>query len=222
MSVLNEYFDKIIYINAKLRFDRFRRMNRRFKELGMVAEKQEAFMPGTMKKIPLEVRQTRTRDKGKAFLLNNGEIGCFLSHRAIYDKIKLNGWQKTLILEDDALFVKGFEDKFKKIVESVNQNNYIWDMLYLGQCNYDNNYRGDCERSKIKQFSSELWEAKRCWLTHAYAVNLNCIDFLLQKTEVIYAGIDEVLCDAQEEGELKVLAAFPDLIVQDSSKSMIY
>lgn len=42
--------------------------------------------------------------------LNNGEIGCALSHQSVYQKILASGAERALVLEDDALLLPGFMD----------------------------------------------------------------------------------------------------------------
>jgi GR25 family glycosyltransferase involved in LPS biosynthesis len=208
-------FDKIFWINAKNRVDRYQTMKKRFEETGIEAERFEAIMGGSLDKSKYCFQTPILPQK---MFLNNGEVGCFQSHREVYKLILENGWQKTLIFEDDALInpeiINSFNEKYSEVPED-------WQMLYLGHRNYDtmkNEARPDTFALK-KQLTPNVWAADGCWLTHAYAVDLSAVQFLLDNTQVMYGSIDNVLSDIQKH--LKVYAFHPNLIVQDKSKSSL-
>lgn len=208
VSQLNQYFDKIIYINRKGRVDRYKNITKRLKELSIVAERFCAIEGGHIDRRKLRFENTIKK-------LDNGEIGCFLSHRAIWEKAKKEGWGKTLILEDDAIFTKHFKPEILKDIPE-------WDMLYLGQHNYDfqengGNEHGGKTYALKKEVKPGIWKADRCWLTHAYAINYDAIDYLLENTENMYSSVDNVLADIQKV--LKVYAVAPNFLTQDGSKS---
>jgi GR25 family glycosyltransferase involved in LPS biosynthesis len=208
-------FDKILWINAKNRVDRYMTMLSRFEDTGIEAERFEAVMGGSLDKSTMRFS---AHDLPQKMVLNNGEIGCFQSHREIYKLILLNGWKRTLILEDDALItpeiIQDFNTKYSEVPDD-------WQMLYLGHRNYDtmiNEARPDTFALK-QQVSENVWKAEGCWLTHAYAVNISCAQFLIDNTQVMYGSVDNVLSDIQKH--LKVYAFHPNLIVQDKSKSSL-
>lgn len=68
-----------------------------------------------------------------------GEIGCTLSHLAIYkevaDNLSLADNDYILICEDDALFVEDFNENLSNILKSINND---IDILLLGQSKIDN------------------------------------------------------------------------------------
>lgn len=151
--------------------------------------------------------------------LNNGEIGCILSHRAIYKEVVKEGGDFVLILEDDALFMDGFMDVIKDLKD------IDFDMIYLGQRNYDTieNSQQPIGRTialkeKVKDSGEYgVYKAKRCWLTHAYIINSNSAKILLERTNVFYNCLDGILADAQHD--LKVYAVYPNIVKQDGTKS---
>lgn len=200
--------DKIFWINSRNRIDRYNTMRKRIAEYEIPAERFEAILGGELLGSTIEFGEVKRK-------LNLGEIGCFMSHRAIYELIKKNGWKKTLILEDDALFKETPEvitEKVKRVPE--------YDMLYFGQWNYDFGNDGK-KRALREEIEPGLYRAERCWLTHAYAVDISCIDILLENTQKLYSTIDHVLSDIQENHKLKTYAFYPDLVRQDLSKSSI-
>lgn len=224
---MNDFFDKIYWINSRNRMDRFRNMIDRFKEIEVRAERFNAITGGELdhsqlrfhRSEPIFLADGRTGTQYR--LLNNGEIGCFQSHVAIYRLIKEKGLDKVLILEDDAQFVEGFKERFGQMVKYIPED---WDMIYFGQSNYDypnENWEG-VERStrNLKvNIKGEVYSADRCWLTHAYAVRGKCADFLIENTKEMYASVDNVLADIQHH--LKVYAIHPALINQDGTKSSL-
>ena len=211
-------FDKIIYINSKNRPDRLINMKKRIAKLGLDIERFEAILGGKLEHSKLSF-------KGKLKPMNNGEIGCFISHTTIYQKIKDNGWKHTLILEDDALFCDDFLNVLSGLEKQLPED---WDMFFLGQWNYDHLDNGGNEIGGEKHALKEritdnekynLYKANRCWLTHAYAVNLKSIDYLIDNTKDLYSSIDNVLADIQHK--LNVYAVHPNIIKQDGSKSSL-
>lgn len=215
--------DKIIWINSNNRPDRFRNMKERFSKLGIEAERFPAIYGGSVNWSDEYYKQFYKQDIKQE--LNNGELGCYLSHLAIYKMIKDNGWNKTLILEDDADLKEGFIEEFESIISEVPE----YDMFYLGQWNYD--VMGDkgvqsgeksALKDKIKDFGlRSIYSASKCWLTHAYIVDLKVIYTLLSHSKNMYASIDCVLADIQESQNLKVYAIHPNLVNQDFTKSSL-
>lgn len=218
---MNQYFDKIFWINSKNRVDRFKNMIIRLDGLGIRAERFSAIHGGEIDFSDPDYNYYTSQNIKKS--LNNAEIGCFLSHRTIYKEIKKNGWKKTLILEDDCDFCPDFLALFEKIYKEVPE----YEMLYLGQWNYDveiNGNKGETFALKNRVASvgnRDLYEAERCWLTHAYAVDLSVIDTLLDNTTNLYASVDQVLADIQAEKKLKVYAIHPAIIKQDGTRSSL-
>lgn len=204
---LNKIFDKIYFINLKRRADRFVNIKRRLKEKGIVAERFAAIEGGHVDKSKLRFENPLKR-------LDNGEIGCHLSHQAIWNLQKKNGYKRVLILEDDAIFTSHFDTfDFDKVPD--------YDLFYLGQWNYDNDINGGNDKNGDKfalkkEVAPGIWKADRCWLTHAYAVDLKCVDYLIENTQNMYSSIDNIMADIQ--CNLNVYAAHPNLINQDGSR----
>ncbi len=210
---VNEAFDKVIYINSKRRADRYIRMQKRLSDQGIEAERVEAVWGGTVNPASYKYEALRK--------LTLPEIGCFLSHREVYERIKAEGWERSLILEDDAEFCEGFEEAFTEIFAQVPDD---WDMLYLGRWNFDYYWTKE-DKAKgefiglLEEIRPRLWRADTCWHTHAYAISQKCIDLLLKETSVIRNCIDGQLASLHHQ--LKVYAIHPAIVEQDDSVSSI-
>lgn len=212
---LDHYFDKVLVINTN-RVDRLRDMTERFKSLKMVKDHFEFIEKYRFNGVVgghVDASQYNiTYERG----LNNGELGCYLSHLSIYKLIEDYGWNKTLILEDDALFTPRFFTHFKKHYDSLPSD---FDMWFLGRKNYDyNNLKKtpkELEFFGVKEEITEgLYYSKRNWLTHAYVVNKKCAKYLYDNaSKDLYLTIDGVLADLQEN--LNVYSSNPSIIIQD-------
>ncbi len=63
-----------------------------------------------------------------------GEIGVFLSHKGVLDKIKEDKkYDYTIIFEDDFIIkCDNLEDEVKKILSKIDENKLDFDIIYLG------------------------------------------------------------------------------------------
>lgn len=225
---IDQYFDSIKVINSKNRIDRYKNMIDRFIQQGLIKstdmavarrEFMEKFRFEAVMGGSVDHRQLNFGERKKP--LNNGEIGCFLSHTTLFEMAKENNWDKLLILEDDARFEIDFERKFSEAIKEVPDD---WDMLYLGQWNYDHqvnggNAVGGKTYALKEQIGKYVWKANGCWLTHAYAVRQKALDYLIDNTKILYSSVDNVLSDIQHE--LNVYAIHPNIINQDGTRSSL-
>lgn len=104
--------DGIIYINLDHRTDRKELIEREFDRLGIPQKKVH--------------RQSGIFDR------LNGAKGCMLSHIKALELAESKGWERTLILEDDALFISDLESmelSLDTFYESVGSE---WDVFFLG------------------------------------------------------------------------------------------
>lgn len=109
-------------------------------------------------------------------------IGCHLSHLAILKLAKsLN--KSVFIFEDDIKFINNYSEVLNKSLEELPED---FDMFYLGGniCN------------KIYQVSDHLGKLTHAQSTHAYGVNINFINKILEKEEEFYTKrIDLIYAD---------------------------
>lgn len=61
-----------------------------------------------------------------------GEIGCFLSHYFIWERMLAEGLEEVLILEDDIKFEPFFKQRLEIILDEVRADK-DWDLVYLGR-----------------------------------------------------------------------------------------
>jgi len=143
--------DAVIYINLDSRKDRNEEILGEIRRIGIPEEKIHRL---------------------SAVKRSWGALGCALSHQAVLDFIIQKGWNRTLVLEDDA----GFEDKdterwenglkdISSFMESsgTEDTDSKWDVIFLGGFVRD-------ENGPVKTDYKSLWRTRNTSCAHAYIV----------------------------------------------------
>lgn len=182
--------DKIFFINRDSRKDRLDNITKRIAEVGLKASRFKAI-------------EGQEEDPAKAAM-----IGCFNSHKSIWEKIKESKWDNVLILEDDALFASNFNAVLDCALSELPED---YDLLYLGASPDNGQWRHNDNTFEVVR------PADHQWCTHAYMVNKKVVEKLLDKASVMYAAIDQVLVDLQPY--IQTYATDPYIVTQDDTKS---
>lgn len=153
MNILNEYFDKIYCINLDRRPDRWNECCSIFEKMNLDVERFSA-CDG----------QLIDTGYGKVY---NGELGGTIAHTRLIKKIKDEGFEKVLILEDDVEFCETFEEDFKISMQEVPND---WDLLFLG-----GNHTGGYDK-----VSQRIGRVYRTYALQSYAVNKRSVDVLYE------------------------------------------
>ncbi|XP_067613087.1 glycosyltransferase 25 family member [Eurosta solidaginis] len=150
VAPLNEYFeqyirypnktkltlDHIYMINLERRPERRTKMEKLFHEIGLDVE----YFPAVDgKNLNTEVLQ----QLGVKFLpgyedpyhgrqMTMGEVGCFLSHYRIWEKIVERQQNEVLVLEDDVRFQPYFKDSAIRVLSQI-RSVVEYDLLYFGR-----------------------------------------------------------------------------------------
>jgi GR25 family glycosyltransferase involved in LPS biosynthesis len=103
---INDYFDSVVVINLDRREDRLEKISTQLDNLGITFERFSAI-------------------DGKAEGIDPIVAGT-MSHTQVWKKYQ---GKKILILEDDALFVDNFNEKFTEVMQTLPSD---WDIFYLG------------------------------------------------------------------------------------------
>lgn len=154
-----------------------------------------------------ELKNTRPDICDKFTYLNDGEMGCFISHYLIYYLASQhsNPDQYTMIFEDDIgteIDSKSFNDKLK---DSVNHNP---DLIYLGKC------AEFC--IMIKQIHDDLYQGYKPLCMHAYMIKNSFAKRVVEsinKLEIIDTPIDKIIF--KTINGTKILEYHPSLFYQD-------
>ena len=124
----NNVFDKIYLLNLKADT---KKLNVMKKKLGMYNIKYDIFEAIDGKSIS-NVPLLRYG--------NRGAVGTKQSQLAIVKDAIYRNYKKILILEDDIIFHKNFDENFNRQYENVLKVNPRWDLLYLG-CSFKHKFQ---------------------------------------------------------------------------------
>lgn len=155
----------------------------------------------------------------KAFKTNekirNNEIGCYLSHYYLYQKIASSGNPKgyTVIFEDDFVIDDDFETKLAEGLERVGNKDF--DILYLE--NQTNNIGKVTEHPQICEMDRNI----ELFGTLAYLVKNKNIPKIIQNTNFMKVPIDVQLRDSIFGGALKAYTFCPFIVKQSGMPSTI-
>jgi GR25 family glycosyltransferase involved in LPS biosynthesis len=150
---INEYFDKIFYLNLDKDTSRNESILNQFKELNITNFER---VPG------VEIINIPLREHYRNFIKDNfkyikGQLGCREAHLKAIQIAKSRGYSKILILEDDITFLEN-----PGALLDINQwLHNDWDMLYFGGL-------------------VEPFFRNQIVCAHAYGVNSTVFDDILQ------------------------------------------
>ncbi|KAL7025625.1 hypothetical protein ACKWTF_013567 [Chironomus riparius] len=161
-------FSEIFMINLKRRPERKLKMDLTLKELGIEYTHFEA-VDG--KKLTDEeiaakgiILMPEYEDPYHKRPMKLGEIGCFLSHYMIWQKMVENNLQEVLILEDDIKFEPYFREHAIQMMEEARRIGG-YDLIYFGRKRLDDNEQYIDQSTNFVKVSYTYW-------TLAYAITL--------------------------------------------------
>lgn len=181
---VNEYFDRVVVINLDRRPDRIEILGPQLDKLEIQYERFSAI---------------DGKERGISPVLAGK-----LSHVEV---LKGQNGQKVLILEDDANFVDGFNEKFSEVIETLPWN---WDIFYLGALL-------DKHTGKVERFNNHWHKQIVSTGTQAYCVNPNKVDYFIEK-QLEWDGFVDV-CYRVLAAETNAYITQPNLVTQFPSYS---
>lgn len=160
------FFDKIFYINLDSRPERREVVEELFKKYNIKAERFSA--------IQLTPEQNENLRQDGCFFRGDERPeharftkSCTLSHLSIIFRAKLMRYKNVLIFEDDVVFREDILEQLSLTLEDL-QKQEKWDMFYIG-----------CNPLQYQQVTDNLGRSKGALTAHAYAVNSNFYDTVL-------------------------------------------
>ena len=161
---------KFFVINLKRRSDRYESFCNKFPLDNSKLNRFEGVDGKYLKNIPNYFKN-----------LLSGEVGCFLSHKILWEKL-LNDKDIDyyIIFEDDAEFSKEFLDKFNNL---LNESIIFDSILYLGGRFTENYKMINCikfRKNIVKYDYNKKWNAYDCErTTHSYIISKKCCELFL-------------------------------------------
>ncbi|MEY3894772.1 MAG: hypothetical protein RLZZ214_291 [Verrucomicrobiota bacterium] len=223
MSSFWDDIDAVLIINLDHRIERWEKL---------CAESEGIIPPEKLHRVPA-VLGREISGFGKAPWFRGGSRantwaargGCVLAHRRALEMARREGWERVLILEDDATFDADFVSNLKTLHLSLFASELKWDICYLGFTHPQGPFR------TLAQFPGErhLAQIYGCKCTHAYLLNAPLRDWLLEQFPdesgiwgwlAVNRAIDRWYL-ATLGRHFQVVAISPSLIVQRSDFSDI-
>ena len=147
-----------------------------------------------------------------------GQIGCYLSHHLIIQKVmddKLNNkdiHDYTVIFEDDLQFRNGIDldAEIKNVISELNTANKVFDIVFLGSLNYNHG----------QQITANIYgldKMKGCFGTHAILINNANIEKIYQSNCNIIHNIDNQYYFNIINNKLNGFVVYPSICFQASN-----
>ncbi len=233
LSYINQYFDKVYVLNLEKRIDRKMEMFQKLGRLNIKAEFvravngydfQNQLEYETYLRQPLGTGGTlRELILNRKLIENSGAWGCLKSYLFILEDAQKNGYNRILCLEDDAIFYKNFESRFKDAIQKIPNN---WKLLYLGasqrlwEIPRGLSY---LDKSKLSIDPNEpFYYPKITFGTFAFGIHHSVFDMMLQEIRKMIYPIDNrpVQIVAEKYPE-QCFVITPNLIIADVTDSDI-
>jgi GR25 family glycosyltransferase involved in LPS biosynthesis len=160
MLSINNYFDKIYYINLNKDVDRNENVLKQFHKFNITNFKR---IEGTVvESIPDEYywRNFNNGFLNEKYIL--GSLGCRNSHLKIMKDALDNDYNQILIFEDDITFT---QDPNKLLIDNIDNINK-WDMLYFGGI-IEPQYRNQIVTTHAYAIRGKLIREIYCMLPHS-------------------------------------------------------
>jgi len=143
--------------------------------------------------------------------LTFGEFGCFDSHKSVLKKIVSEKIEKALILEDDFIFLKGFEKNINNLLNC----SYKWELVRL----LDKPKLKYRMKKTIRKFDNEFNLVRLSTSpggAYAYIISLEGAKKLLAAMNKIWCPIDLVMGQPWRTN-IEILAILPAVATWDQS-----
>lgn len=194
---LNDIADSIYVINLKDRVDRKEHIMNQLKKIKCV--NYILFEGVNGKKIKNPTR------------LPSGMFGLINTYFNMYEDWKKHPKDNILIIEDDCVFVDGFNEKLNDYIKHVPED---WDMLYFGG---NHNTHVGSEPPTI--INDKVCKLHNTFSTHCVAINNKAFKEVLERLKKCDNALDVIYSELQKK--LNVYSFYPMIATQRVSFSDI-
>lgn len=188
MSVIDQYFDRVFIINLDERQDRWDQIVTNLRKLNIRNYERVSAIKPTKQLVVGQQNWMKTFQHLRQHGLNGhdtseryalGCLGCKLSHSFVLQMTLQRGYNRVLILEDDAELFDHANDSFAKVVHSLQELPEEWNFLYF-MANHN---------QPPTQVSEHLVRTNFSFTTGAYAVQKHVIPTLL---DLLQKDVEEI------------------------------
>lgn len=213
-TLLLDCFQRIVVINLPERADRRRGIEAELRKVGLSLDHPRvelfpAHRPGSAGGFP-----------------SVGAYGAFLSHLAVMERARAEGWSRVLVLEDDMVFTAGFARRLPQVLPAMAAR--PWAMVY-GHAGDDPTARPPPDSDGLIDLPSTL----NLTQLHFLALDSYGLNILIPELHAMLARapgsplggpmhVDGALnWTRQAHPDLTALAIFPPIATQRASRSDI-
>jgi glycosyl transferase family 25 len=125
--------------------------------------------------------------------LTRGELGCFLSHRAVWRHMQDHDVPEALILEDDCQMQNTDYQRALGLVDTLSKSDPLWNVLQL--------VRMINVRSDVRRVSQSFVIPGRSWGLACYALSKRGAGKLLTKSVPIKEAVDTFVSNSRLHGK---------------------
>ena len=172
---INDYFDKIFILNLKRRPDRKAKMIEKINKVGITNYEFVEAVDGLEEPV-ISIYRHKSRFNG--FFEVPGALGILLSMLKIIMISKNRNYNKILVLEDDAIFHKRFNDIFTAKQSSIPD----WKLLYFGTSMHNWRLKERNRRINSMGFFNSEGEITGCFGLGIHSSIFDELIFLIKNT----------------------------------------
>ncbi|XP_064147439.1 inactive glycosyltransferase 25 family member 3 isoform X2 [Loxodonta africana] len=163
-------FDEVFVISLARRPDRRERMLNSLWEMEIAGQVVDAVDGRTLNSSIIRSLGVDLlpgyQDPYSGRTLTKGEVGCFLSHYAIWEEVVARGLAQVVVFEDDVRFQSNFKGRLEQLMKEVEAEKLPWDLIYLGR------KQVNPEEEAVVEGLPHLVMAGYSYWTLAYALSL--------------------------------------------------
>ncbi|XP_049751830.1 inactive glycosyltransferase 25 family member 3 isoform X1 [Elephas maximus indicus] len=163
-------FDEVFVISLARRPDRRERMLNSLWEMEIAGQVVDAVDGRTLNSSIIRSLGVDLlpgyQDPYSGRTLTKGEVGCFLSHYAIWEEVVARGLAQVVVFEDDVRFQSNFKGRLEQLMKEVEAEKLPWDLIYLGR------KQVNPEEEAVVEGLPHLVVAGYSYWTLAYALSL--------------------------------------------------
>ena len=211
---------KTFLINLDGASKRFENIRRQLDFIGMPFERIPAVDGKLLSQKQISSSYSAKLNRQNYFTpLTRGEIGCYLSHIAVFKKILDENLDYAIVLEDDLIFKPGFI-RIPEVVESIK---LPWSYIKLiapgKKKKIERRIRLDIESGEGSNFELVRWNKVPIG-TAAYIISREGAEKFLEKRSIFYRPLDVDLQFPWETG-VKIWGLFPQMVEEAPMPSQI-